>query len=559
MANLQPDQNWVNYPQQPRENSGDRGGDNQPNAPISKSNVWQSVVFWGGLMVLGLGGLGIRLWHITDLPYPIFDEVYFPAYAAEYLDGHPSWEGHPPLGKYFIMTAIALLGRNPLGCRVAEAFVGALIPILAAGLTYQLTARQWVGLLAGILVGLDGLYLVESRCGLINVFLVASGLSALIFLLAGLRLTPQDQQEDQKSDSVTQPISKFPWQRPWLLMGCGLQLGAAFSVKWNGLGFWLTVVALLGLSWGIILWQRLRFRFALAKDQPTPVNTSVNNLGFLGAMVRISWWEWLLCLGVMPVAMYVAQWLPHILLNPQRTLHDGLTGLGDLWQVFLALHRHILWWHSSAEVVPTDPTKLVHPYCSPWYSWPVDARPVGYYFYRSDKSFIDVHALGNPILWWCSTGTVIFLTVRGLLVPFISKAREKFNPTVAAILIGYTANYLPWVITKRCLFIYHYMAASLFSFMALALVLQWLWDSGSTKAKTYQIANQIAEVPTEKIPTKGKVTLGQGICAVTLTAIAVTFVFFLPIWLVTPLSVPEFYWRMWFRPDIPRIPGFNWI
>ena len=491
------------------------------------------------LILLGLISLGLRLWHLPDLPYPIFDEVYFPAYAAEYLDGHPSWEGHPPLGKYFIMTALKLFGRNAIGCRVAEAFVGALIPILAAALTYQLTTRRWVSLLAGVLVGLDGLYLVESRFGLINVFLVASGVSALIFLISALRL---------KIDSNDFEGSGIPRQRPWLLVCCGLQLGAAFSVKWNGLGFWLTVVGLLGLSWltvGINLIQRLR--------SPSSPKYTNQPRDFLGAMVLVSWWEWLLCLGVMPLVMYVAQWLPHILLNPQRTLHNGLSGLGDIWQVFLALHRHILWWHSSAQVVAADPSQVVHPYCSQWYSWPVLARPVGYYFSKAGPSFIDVHALGNPILWWCSTAAVVILTLRGLwrtvFTAFKNKflnifknmgqdVGQRFNAAMTVILIGYAANYLPWVITKRCLFVYHYMAASLFSFVGLALVLQWLWDSAAAT---------------------NTAILRRGLCAVIVGAITVSFVFFLPIWLGLPLSPPEFYWRMWFRPDIPTIPNFNWI
>ena len=512
----------------------------QPQTKIIASSFW----FWGGLLLLWLGSLGLRLWHLQKLPYPIFDEVYFPVYAMQYLDGNPTWEGHPPLGKYFIMTAISLLGRNPAGYRGAEAVVGSLIPILTAGLTYQLTARRWVGLLAGVLMGLDGLYLVESRFGLINVFLVASGLSGLIFLLAALRLKGASQ-----------------WQRPWLLMGCGLQLGAAFAVKWNGLGFWLAVVAVLGLSWGIALVNRLWPRFALdlTSDSPNQVISVPRiQLGFLGAMLRVRWWEWLLCLVVMPLVLYVGQWIPHILLNPQRELHQGWAGIADMWQVLLALHRHILWWHSTAEVVPTSPNQMVHPYCSQWYSWPVSARSVGYYFSSVNNVLTDVHALGNPILWWCSTGAVVFLTGKALLWERL----QRFNPVVAIVLIGYATNYLPWVITKRCLFIYHYMAASLFSFIALALVLQWLWDISFGQQPSPETLPQNLENSPQFSSWQRlafTISLPKVLCLVIGLGIAASFVFFLPLWLGLPLTSPEFYGRMWFRPDIHPIPGFNWI
>lgn len=189
---------------------------------------------WGALGIF-LVGLGLRLWRLDEFPAPVFDEVYFPEFAQNYLDGKPFYDVHPPLGKYFIALSIQVFGRNEWGFRFATAFCGSLIPLLLTGLAYRLTYHVGFALLSGVLLLTDGVFLVESRFGLINVYLVAFGLAATILLLRGL--------EDQG------------WRRAAHFACSGILLGAASSVKWNGL--WFTFMfALLGiLVWGVV-WLR---------------------------------------------------------------------------------------------------------------------------------------------------------------------------------------------------------------------------------------------------------------------------------------------------------------
>ena len=47
--------------------------------------------------------------------------------------------------------------------------------------------------------------------------------------------------------------------------------------------------------------------------------------------------------------------------------------------------------------------------------------------------------------------------------------------------------------------------------------------------------------------------LGYGI----ITAVVITQIFFMPIWVGTPILSAEFYRRIWFMPD--QFAGFNWI
>ncbi|MFN5966476.1 MAG: dolichyl-phosphate-mannose--protein O-mannosyl transferase, partial [Pseudanabaena sp.] len=106
----------------------------------------------------------------------------------------------------------------------------------------------------------------------------------------------------------------------------------------------------------------------------------------------------------------------------------------------------------------------------------------------------------NPLLWWLSTLAIIGITL-GSLSPQLQKSINIGSNNY--LLLGYFANYVPWLIVKRCLFLYHYMSASVFSFIALAWVV-------------YQLLEQ-----------KGKLRyLGYGIIA----TVIISQLFFMPIW-----------------------------
>jgi dolichyl-phosphate-mannose--protein O-mannosyl transferase len=90
---------------------------------------------WDWYLVLGALGIFIialflHFWQLGKIPYPVFDEIWFGRYAEEYLEGKPTWEGHPPLGKYFIMIGILLFGHNEIGYRFLDASFGSIMPLL---------------------------------------------------------------------------------------------------------------------------------------------------------------------------------------------------------------------------------------------------------------------------------------------------------------------------------------------------------------------------------------------------------------------------------------------
>jgi dolichyl-phosphate-mannose--protein O-mannosyl transferase len=243
----------------------------------------------------------------------------------------------------------------------------------------------------------------------------------------------------------------------------------------------------------------------------------------LNHLARIRPLPALLYFALIPLLTYCLLWIPHLWLNPTP----------NFWQT----HHQILAFHHAV-----GSGSDVHPYCSPWYSWLLMWRPVAYFYSTartlnetvpaypplpSNASSIiyDVHAMGNPVIWWGATGAIALL-----LLFFFLPSPSRWFPTPPPwgislyLLVSYAANLLPWAQVNRCTFLYHYMAALIFAEMALASVVdRWCWQRSWWRWGC------------------GVGVLGVGVLA---------FWFWLPIYLGLPLSPDAYQLRMWFA---------NWI
>jgi hypothetical protein len=144
----------------------------------------------------------------------IFDEVYFPVFANNYITHTDFYDSHPPLGKLIIATGIRITDNTPFGWRWVNAVTGCLVLVVTAGFTWSLTTSKRAALLALALVAIEPMALVESRVGLINIYLV-------FFTLLGL-------------------WSFWEWWKRgetngWLLAATAISLSAASAVKWIGI------------------------------------------------------------------------------------------------------------------------------------------------------------------------------------------------------------------------------------------------------------------------------------------------------------------------------------
>jgi dolichyl-phosphate-mannose--protein O-mannosyl transferase len=530
-----------------------------------------------GMAGVFLLSLALRFWGLGRFNTFVFDEVYYAKFGNNYLTHTPFFDGHPPLGKYMIGLGIWIGSHipfwqdevngftgsvmSPISYRWMNAFSGSFIPIIVAAIAYQISYRRSFALLAGLFTACDGIFLVESRYALINQYIIIFGLLGQWFLL--LALAKQRQQRNF-----------------WLILS-GIAFGASAATKWNGLWFLLGVYLIWILAWGIRWLQS--FSLIGEKTQPQLQQEFISHPSFssdrkkgrkktfslssltlfsssfskkrtykifayrgsfgtssknghnqisLQNLTQLNLVHIILYLGIIPFITYSLIWIPHLLLDRRYG--------------FIEIHRQILLFHGRLG----GNSPKVHPYCAAWYKWPLMTRPMAYFYQTAQsthealpvmgpplpsgtgKVIYDVHAMGNPFLWWFGVAALLFLIgmlVWQFVIPW-ARQRRFFLPTMLCVdtwialflVINYAANLLPWVKVNRCVFIYHYMTAVVFAFLAIA----WLVDQC---LRSYRIQLR---------------ALG-----VTITfMIVIAFVFWMPIYLGLPLSPFEYRpMRMWFN------------
>ncbi len=477
-----------------------------------------------GLAGIFIFSLALRLWGIDRFNTLVFDEVYYAKFGNNYLTHVPFFDGHPPLGKYMIAMGIWLSShipfwhetvnwltgslRSPWSYRWMNAFCGSFIPVIVAGIAYQLSYRRSFALLAGFFTACDGIFLVESRYALINIYIVLFGLlGQLLFLLA---------------------LANRKQKRTFYLMFAGMAFGASVATKWNGLFFLLGIYLIWSISW---IWQWIAKIIEQPKDvrDDLPANTQTYQQSLLQNLTQLNIIQIIFFLGIIPLAVYSLIWIPHLQLNTKYGL--------------IELHKQILEFHERLG----GNTAKVHPYCAAWYKWPLMTRPIAYYYQTAQsaadplpvlgpplpagtgKVIYDIHAMGNPFLWWFGLTAIIFLLswLIGQIIIYAIKHKHLFVKKTLDIdtwialylVINYAVNLAPWMKVTRCVFIYHYMTAVVFAFLAIA----WFVDQC---LRSYY--------PQVRV-------VGVTITFIILAA----FIFWMPVYLGLPLSLSGYKLRMW--------------
>lgn len=170
----------------------------------------------------------LHFYKLGTIQDKIFDEVYFPVFAQDYLTHTSFFDAHPPLGKLIIAASIHLFGNNAFGWRAFNAVTGILLLTVIFFFTYDLTKKWRTALLALLLVAAEPMLLVESRVGLINIYLA-------FFSLAGLW-----------TFWMWYEHKKHPL---WLIFLSLVLFSLAASVKWIGIGAFGAAIAFLAIEW----------------------------------------------------------------------------------------------------------------------------------------------------------------------------------------------------------------------------------------------------------------------------------------------------------------------
>ena len=389
----------------------------------------------------------------------VFDEIYFAVFAHDDLKGISYFDPEPPLSKLIIAGGqvgwgwfratfqgahgdYADLGYNTFGWRIMSCLFGTLcVPMI-----YLLARRLWPAMrifavAAAALVTFDGMFFIQSRIGMIDVFPIFFILLAYWLYLVHL-------------GSRTERASLLT------LLALGTVLGVAIASKWIALAAYGTIVLLFAI-------RLIRRRTPLSvstgsgwvwgrgEEFDDPAVPGAARPGVYAAVALVA-------MVAIPLVIYLASWTPFF-------LRGQFHSIGDI----LLYNKQAYDYHANLTAT--------HPYGSVWWTWPLLLRPVAYYYQGTGLGLDQwTHGglvagmvnLGNPWIWWTSIPCLVAL-------PFIAVRHKSFP--AALIFLGFLAQYLPWARITRVIFLYHMFGGLPFMVLAVAFVLAFLVQRGAPK------------------------------------------------------------------------------
>src|SRR5579883_3470544 len=280
----------------------------------------------------------------------------------------------------------------------------------------------------------------------------------------------------------------------WLVVFT-LLLGALVASKWYG-------VMAYGVSFVVVaaVWLQRYYRAGKLKHWGNPFGFRLDVT--VAAVLFLS------------MSVYVAAWIPDFF------RHIEIKNVTDLvYRQYTMFEYH-------------DTLKATHPYASAWWTWPLDLRPIAYYWkdFRTGANannpaaccVSEIVSLPNPLIMWFGL----------LCVPIVGVLawREK-NKGYALLVLAYLMQWLPWARSPRLAWIYHFYVDVPLIVLCNVIVLQRLWNMESD----------------EPWLQTGRRVLVGAYCA----AVVAAFVWFYPILAGTPIPWNAWNARMWL--------GSHWV
>ncbi len=163
-------------------------------------------------------------------------------------------------------------------------------------------------------------------------------------------------------------------------------------------------------------------------------------------------WPWVgACLAVIPLLVYFVAYVPYLQLG--HPIAGPSAGPGYGWSLD-ELHSQMFGYHFGLQAG--------HASSSPWWSWPLDLKPVWFYGHDFDGRRVGViYNGGNPILFWAGVPAIAWC---GLV------AWKRRSPALVLLVVAFAFQFLPWTRIERATFHYHYLTAVMFAMVAVAYV-----------------------------------------------------------------------------------------
>lgn len=416
-----------------------------------------------GALLVFIAALLVRLPYVSYPPYVVFDENLNTSFASYYFHKKPFFDYHPPLTP--VIFSLALRGKNvPLTpvrdaathqgdfpyvrLRTLNAIAGSLLAGVVFLIATTLYKNLWFAALSASFVIFDNALIAYSRAILPETLLLLFGFSGILCWMLSDRTERSTEKLSNTSSIVWFSAAAFLW-------------ALEASMKLTGLGFVLTAslfllyrkqYAKIAVSLAIfaLTYIAIFFIFFSTIQDPAPPYTYFHN-----------------------------QEVQKIDFSTAKTLANFIP-------FFIQHHRATFLAHSE---VPTDPA--IHPL-----QWPLYHRSIGFWG-KSNSERINVS--GNMVIW-VSTTLAVLVTLFISALKMINKpmllrtlAQSRHIGTSRAIfqqknmrseqrhwfvdipmlpLIGYLANYVPFLVVPRVLYLYHYFAALIFGFLLLPVLVQ---------------------------------------------------------------------------------------
>jgi 4-amino-4-deoxy-L-arabinose transferase-like glycosyltransferase len=172
-------------------------------------------------------------------------------------------------------------------------------------------------------------------------------------------------------------------------------------------------------------------------------------------------WPWVgASLAVIPLLVYFLAYVPYLQLGHVIAGPDAGPGYG--WSLD-ELHAQMFGYHYGLQAG--------HASSSPWWSWPLDLKPVWFYGHDFDYRRIAViYNGGNPILFWAGVPAIAWCAVQ---------AWRRRSPALVLLVAAFAFQFLPWTWVERATFHYHYLTAVIFAMVAVAYVVDEMLRSWS--------------------------------------------------------------------------------
>ncbi len=501
-------------------------------ALLNVCDLYDRTAAWLIALILLALALTLRLWGLGTVHELIFDETYYvkdaytltqngvemswpedpnPAFERGEVDTYHHQDGayvvHPSLGKWLIGLGMMALGpESAWGWRISVAILGSLsVPMLML-ITRRLFRSTMVGAIAGLLLAIDGMHIVQSRTSLLD-------LPLMFFALAGFGALLIDRDRSREILAVQaarlqaagQALDLRTGLRPWRITA-GVLLGMACAVKWSGLYF-LAVFGIMTVLWD--WWARRR----LAEPQWAS-----------RGLVREAIPAFLQTVGT-AFLVYIASWAGWFASDLGHKRHwaseegrssgiGAIDALRSLWEY----HREAYTFHVGLN---SEHTYQANPLL-----WPLMLRPTNYYYRSYEFGQKDclvaecsshILAVGNPLIWWFGSLAVIAALILGLIWR---------DGRALAALTGIIGGYLPWLM---------YMDRTIFTFYAVVFE-PWL-----IMCLACAFGLLIGPLSADR----DRRLAGALFATSLLTLIVLVSAFLWPIWSGQVIDHQQWQWRMW--------------